>query len=102
MWEITFLFYVIDESKRETYQGWLEPLVNIDEILLLYGVAIFLRHACDIKLNRIIILTADPSIGNTSQHLMILCWVSMAIFFVEARLSKVKAFQRKRWLEKCR
>lgn len=49
-----------------TYQGWLEPLVSIDNILLLYSVAIFLECLCDIKLNRIIIMTADPSIDNMS------------------------------------
>lgn len=77
---------------RGTYQGWLEPVVNIDKILLLYSVAIFLGCLCDIKLNRIVILTVYPSIGNMSQHWSKYCaefqWQST--LFEEARLSKVR------------
>ena len=50
------------------YQGWLDSLVNIDKILPWHAVAILLGRSCDIKLNRVIIMTADPSKGNVIQH----------------------------------
>lgn len=60
--------FVLLMRVRGTYQGWLEPLVNIDMILLPYGVDICLGCSCDMKLNQIINMTVDPSIGNLTQR----------------------------------